>query len=95
MRRQGMRQTIVAVLAALLMGVSACSSADESTDTGVEPSIGAGEIAPPSGLPLVDGLPSIEVLAPSEGSAGEAPLFKWEPVVDATRYLVAVLGPNG
>jgi len=93
-----------AILGALLVTAAGCGSGDEAGGPGVESSSGGGDVVPsstegddvaPSGLPLVEGLPVIEVLGPPENGAGEAPLFSWEPVTDASRYTVAVIGPDG
>jgi hypothetical protein len=64
-------------------------------EDGVESSIGSETPVAPTGLPLVEGVPVIGVLGPPEEGAGEVPLFRWAPVAGASRYTVAVIGPNG
>ena len=101
-----MRSRIMpALFGALLMATVACSPSDEAGRTdgvastaeeadGVASTAVGADVAP-SGLPLVEGLAVINVLGPPESGAGEVPLFRWEPVAGASRYLVAVLGPDG
>lgn len=50
---------------------------------------------PPSGRPLVPGLPRLEVLGPPASGAGDVPLFSWSPVEGAATYELVVLGPDG
>ena len=72
-------------LGVLLVTATACSSTDES----------GGPDAVPAGVPLIEGLPVIDVSGPPESGAGEVPLFSWEPVAEASRYTVTVIGPDG
>lgn len=95
MRLQMNRRLATAILGVAL-AAAACSSSEESGDGRAElAGGGGGGGAAPSGEPLVEGLPVVEVLAPPESGAGEVPLFRWEPVAGASRYIVAVLGPDG
>ena len=80
-------------LGVLLVTATGCSSTDGGSDVGS--SIAGGVDGPPSGLPLVEGLPVVAVLGPPASEAGEAPLFRWEPVAGAARYALAVVGPDG
>ena len=85
-------------LLSLLLGgtllLAACGSDDDSGGTALATTATeTGDVAP-SGLPLVDGLPVVDVLGPPEAGAGEAPLFRWAPVEGAERYLVGVVGPE-
>ncbi len=89
------RRRLVPALLAVIVVTAACGSGDESEAPGVEPSIDRAADVAPSGPPLVEGIPSVDVLGPPESGAGEVPLFRWEPVAGASRYLVAVLGPDG
>lgn len=81
----------------VMLMLSACGSDDDqSGDTTTTPTgSDGGEVMPPNGQPLVEGLPVITVLSPAESDAGVAPLFSWEPVEAADRYFVSVLGPDG
>lgn len=40
-------------------------------------------------------LPAVTLLGPAEVDAGTTPVFEWSPVDGATRYQLAVLGPEG
>ncbi len=101
-----MRSRIMpALLGTLLVAAPACGPGDEAGETDVVSStaeeVGAASSTveesdeAPSGLPLVEGLPVVDVLGPSESGAGEVPLFRWEPVAGASRYDVGVVGPDG
>lgn len=94
MRIQMSYRLVFAILGVIL-AAAACSSSDESGAPDVETSIGGEADATPSGEPLVEGIPAVNVFEPPESGAGEVPLFRWEPVAGASRYLVAVLGPDG
>ncbi len=84
------------LVAALVFVVAACAQGGTSTDRGSNTTSGSGGGSPaPTGVPLVESLPSIEVVGPPETGAGEAPLFRWKPVDGATSYHLAVLGPDG
>ena len=86
---------ILVIVGALVVTGAGCSSSDEigvpgvdsSIDgtTSVESSIGGNTPVAPTGVPLVEGLPVVEVLGPPEAGAGEAPLFSWKPVAGASR----------
>jgi len=82
------------LLGVLVVLITSCGSDGDSADTsdGAANSGASGVV--PTGLPLVEGIPAITVLGPSESDAGEVPLFIWEPVAGASRYTVAVLGPD-
>ena len=82
------------ILGALLLTAAGCGPGNGSSDPAGLSVGGEADVAP-SGLPLVEGVPVIEVLEPPERGAGEAPLFRWEPVTGASRYSVAVIGPEG
>jgi hypothetical protein len=82
------------ILAGLLVIATACGGgtaapSDDATTAASQDS------AAPRGQALIEGLPAITVLGPSESGAGEAPLFRWDPVAGAARYSLAVLGPEG
>jgi hypothetical protein len=62
------------------------AAADTPSETGADA---------PSGPPLVEGLPIIEVFGPPEVGAGLAPQFRWEPIAAATRYSLALRAPDG
>jgi hypothetical protein len=75
---------------------------DDTPEDGVEPAADSGEptgddtkSTAPTGVPLVEGLPVMEVLGPAEGGVGPAPMFRWEAVTGAVRYSLAVRGPDG
>jgi len=99
-----------AILGALLVTAAGCGNGDEAATPGVVSSIGettnvettnvessiVGEtVVAPFGLPLIEGIPVIDVLGPPESGAGEAPLFRWKPVAGVARYTLAVIGPDG
>ena len=81
-------------LGALMVLIAACDSDGDSADSSEGPAILPATVVVPSGLPLVEGIPVVTVLGPPESDAGEVPLFSWEPVAGASRYTVAVLGPD-
>ena len=85
--------TIRTLLIGLVVIGAACGGSASSTTRGSVTTMGTVQV--PRGQPLLEGVPVITVLAPGENEAGEAPQFGWEPVEGATRYLLAVLGPEG
>jgi hypothetical protein len=93
-----MRHLTLCVGAAALVLIAASACAPEGTNTS-QPAGSTGttgtEGPAPTGVPLVEGLPAIEVLGPPETDAGQAPLFRWKPVEGAASYHLAVLGPDG
>lgn len=101
------RWNSIAMIIGALLVVAACSDSTPGTavsdaDPGggasgdTEPS-SSGDVsgAAPIGEPFVEGLTEIVVLGPSSSEAGEAPLFRWEPVDQAATYDLVVLGPEG
>lgn len=48
-----------------------------------------------AGTVLFEGLPQLALLGPPSTNAGAAPQFEWESVEGASRYELAVTGPNG
>jgi hypothetical protein len=91
------------VLGGLLVTGTACGGTAGPTDGGgtsdptddTRTSSTVQDPPAPRGQPLIEGLPAITALGPPEGGAGEAPLFSWGPVPGASRYSLAVLGPEG
>jgi hypothetical protein len=94
MRIVGGRRLVPVFLGALIVLIAACDSDGDSADSSESPAIIRATVIVPSGLPLVEGIPVVTVLGPPESDAGEVPLFSWEPVAGASRYTVAVLGPD-
>lgn len=91
------RLRLVSSSTLVVLLVAACSQAVPPEGTAQPQGTGAdqGTIAAPSGQPLVEGLPQLEVLGPPEARAGEVPLFTWERVEEAATYHLVVLGPDG
>ena len=93
------RRRLLAV--ALMLVIGACSSGgDDSTGTttpadAVTSTTEAQTTPPPTGLPLVDSLPLLEVLGPPEADAGAVPNFRWTAVEGAAGYTIGVMGPDG
>jgi hypothetical protein len=86
---------LVMVFLVVACGSDGDSSATATSTTTILSEPTGGQGGPPSGQPLVEGLPVIEVLSPAGSGVGDAPLFSWDPVDGATRYFVSVLGPEG
>jgi len=99
------RSTIRVLTVLVIVAIACGDSADPERDGGLGPATSSGsgttsspvngrDVAP-TGLPLIDGLPVIDVFAPSESDAGDVPLFRWEAVEGAAEYSLAVRGPDG
>jgi hypothetical protein len=95
----GRQLALVGAAGAILVLVGAACSETEpaATATSTSPeatTVEVESVSPPSGPPLVEGFPGIEVLGPPESGAGEVPLFRWQPVDGAATYNLVVMGPE-
>jgi hypothetical protein len=91
----------VAAVVLLGIGAAACSGSEPAattTSTAVADSSTTTQAdappAPPTGPPLIEDFPRIEVMAPPQSDAGEVPMFRWEPVAGAVQYELVVMGPE-
>jgi hypothetical protein len=87
---------LVTLAAVALLPVSTAFTAF-ATATSPPTTVGApGTTAPPDGAapaigPIEIGLDDVVVVGPTATSAGDRPMFSWEPVDGAVRYTLAVL----
>ena len=99
MRRS--RRLLTSAIGVLLVIISgACggsSDPDPETSTSESDSVDAEDIpaVAPTGPPLIEGLPLLELLGPNQSGAGDDPLFSWTAVDGAAMYNQVVLGPDG